>query len=144
MQIFKILFPNLSHFFLSLCQPPISILYSTATLHLSSFCITYLLPKQFPISIHILIHLPSKLFIYFLFALIYTPFNPLFFVHFHTLFFCLFIASYQHLLPSNLLFLSSSFYLIIPPQYFGSFTPLSLSHTLLLPFQLLPISPAPT
>ena len=41
----------------------------------SSFHITHLLPKQFPISIHIIFHLPSKLLIYCLFAVIYTLFN---------------------------------------------------------------------
>ena len=82
---------------LSLCQPPISIFYSAATFHMSSFRITNLLSEQFPISIHILIHLPSKLFIYFLFVLIYTPFNLslLFSVRFHTSFFCPDIASYH-------------------------------------------------
>ena len=45
-QIFKIILPDPSHFIPSLCQPPISILYSAATLHLSSFHITHLLPKQ--------------------------------------------------------------------------------------------------
>ena len=42
--------------------------------------------KTIPISIHILTHLPSQLFIYLLFALIHTPFNLsfFFFVGFHT------------------------------------------------------------
>ena len=63
-------------------------------LQLSSFCITHLLPNQFLTSIHILIHLPSKLLIYFLFALVYTPFNLslFFFVCFLKSFFCLFIT----------------------------------------------------
>ena len=69
---FKTLLPDLSHFVLPLCQPPISILYSAAFFHLSIF---YPLPKWFPISIHILIHLPPNLFIYFLFDPIHSPFN---------------------------------------------------------------------
>ena len=127
------------HFILSLCQPPIYIFYSAATLQLPSFRITHLLLKQFPISIHILFHLPSKLFIYFLFALIYIPFNIslLFFVRFHTSFFCLFVARCQHFLSSSLFSLNCSFYLSVSPQ-------LSLSHTLLLQFLRLPILPAPT
>ena len=66
---------NHSHFILYQCQSPNTILYSTATLHLSTIHLTHLLPKQFPISIHILIHLPSKLFICLPFALIYTNFS---------------------------------------------------------------------
>ena len=51
--------------------------------------------------------------IHFLFALIYSPFNLslLFSLRFHTSFFCLFIASCQHLLSPNY-----SFYLVIPPH----------------------------
>ena len=64
-QIFKVRLSNPSHFILSFFQPPISIFYSAATLHLS-FRITHLLQKKFPISIHIFIYLPSKLFIYLL------------------------------------------------------------------------------
>ena len=60
---------------LSECQPPFLILYSAATPHLTSIHLTHFLPKQFPVSIYIVIHLPTKLFIYLLSALIYTPFN---------------------------------------------------------------------
>ena len=94
-QEFKILLPNSSHFNLSQCQSPICILYFAATIYLSSIRITHLLPKQFPISIFILIHLPSKLFICSLFALNYTPFNLslFFFVSFYSSFYCNFISS---------------------------------------------------
>ena len=74
-KILKTILSNPPHFNLSLCQSPISILYCAAALHLSSIHFTHFLPKQFPISIQILIHLPSKLFVNLLFALIYTPFN---------------------------------------------------------------------
>ena len=114
-QIFKVLLPNPLDFILSQCQPPISILYFSETLYLPSFCITHFLPKIFPISIHILIHIPSKLFINFLFVLIYASFNLtlFYFVSFHTSFFCLFIASYQHLLPSIFLSYKHNFYLMV-------------------------------
>ena len=96
-QIFSMFFPDPSQFILSRCQPPISSFFSAATLHIYSFCITHLLPKQFPILIHILIHLRSKLFVYFLFASIHhSGYNRL--STMHTSFFCLFIASCQHLL----------------------------------------------
>ena len=62
--------------------PPISVLYSAATLHLSSFHITHLLLKQFPTSFHILIYLPSKLFVYFPFALMYALLTFLFSSHY--------------------------------------------------------------
>ena len=58
---FKIFFPNPSHLNLSECQPPIPILYSAATLHLNFIHLTYFLPKQLPVSIYILNHLPTKL-----------------------------------------------------------------------------------
>ena len=51
----------------------------------------------------------------------------------------------QHLLLSSLLSPNHSFYLIVPPHtLWFLFPPLSLSHTLLLCFQPLPVSPAPT
>ena len=120
-----------------MCQPPISMLYSTTTLHLSSFRITHFLLKQFPVFIHIHIHLPSKLFIYFLFTLIYTPFNLslLLSVRFHTSFLCFFIASCQHLLPiilhsSNCSFISSFYHTLFgffPPTLTEPHTSLALS-----------------
>ena len=145
-QFLKIILPNPSHFILSLCQTSISILYSAATLHLSCFRITHPLPKQFPVSIHILIHLPSKFFIYFFFALIYTPFNlsPFFSERFHT---SLFVSSS---LAANTSFQVASFLLISAftshstTHSLGSFSPLSMSHTLLLHFQPLSVSYSPT
>ena len=119
-QVLKIFLPDLSHFVLPLYQPPISIILMFFLLQLLPFLILhYSLPfKTFPISVHIFIHLPSKLFIYFIFALIYTPFNLslLLSVFFHTFLFCLFIASCQHILLSSLLFPNCSFYLTIPPH----------------------------
>ena len=87
-KVLKILLPSPSHFNLSQCQPPISLLYSVATLGLSSINLTHLLQKRFPISIHTLIHFPSKLFLDLLLALIYTPFNfsLFFFIDFQTTF----------------------------------------------------------
>ena len=61
-QVHKILILNTSNFNLFQRQPSISILYSAATFHLFYICITHPLSKQFYISIHILIHLPSFIF----------------------------------------------------------------------------------
>ena len=63
---------------------------------------------------------------------IYTPLNLslFFFVSFHTSFFCLFIASCQHLLPSNLLSTNYSFYFVILPQILWVLSPtFTESHT---------------
>ena len=109
--------------------------------------LTHLLLEQFPISIHILIHLPSKLFLDFLSTFINARFNLslLIFVGFQTPFLCIFISSYQHPFLSTLLSLSGSFYLIVPAHIFlGSDLLLALSHKILLRFQPLPVSPVPT
>ena len=68
----------------------------------------FLLLKQFPISMYILIHLPSKLFIYFRFALIYTPFNL------SLLFSVLFYISLFWSFPRSLLPPNYGFYLFLP------------------------------
>ena len=69
-KIFKILLPDLSRFVLPLCQPPISILYSAATLQLSFFQNNFLFP--FTSSIFFLPNCSSTFF-----ALNYTSFNLL-------------------------------------------------------------------
>ena len=107
------LLPNPSHFNLFQCQLPISILYSTA-IHIS---LPFLHSPYLP---------PSKLFMnpLLLLALIYTPFS--FLCNFQTSFFCFFISSSQHFLPSSLLSLNRSFYLIVPLP--SLFIPSSYSH----------------
>ena len=99
----------------------------------------YLLPKQLPIPIYILIHLPSKLFIYFPFPLIYSLFNlSLFsFVNFYiSAFYDLFPSSQYH----TTSFLSTA--TSTTSLSLGSFPPPSLSHTPLLHCPSLPVSPA--
>ena len=137
---------------LSQCQPPISILYSTATLHLSPIHLTHFLSKQLLIPIYIMIHLPSKLFICLHFALINLPFNlslffnrSFLFVNLQTSFFCNFIPSIQYLLPRSLLSFNCNLYTTsFHHTFFGLFPPPSLSHTPLLNCQPLLVSPAPT
>ena len=144
-QVFKILLSNPSHFILSLCQPPISILYSAAT----------------PPFLHLHYSLPSKTISYFhshfdsssfqtvhllaFFFMIYAPFNlSLFFsVSLHTSFFFLFIASCQHL-SSSLFSPNSSFYFIAPPHTLWALSPHFPLFTFLLHFQPFPVLSAPT
>ena len=131
-EIFKIHLLYPSHFNLFQSQSLISILYSVATLHLYSFHITHLLPKQRPISIHILIHLRQNSSFTSFFALIFTPFNIFLFfsVSFHAPFFCLFISSSKHFLPGSLLSPSRRFCLIVPPETPFDFPlPLTEPHT---------------
>ena len=126
-QVYKIIFPNPSHFMLSLCQPPISILYSAATLQLSYFHITHLLPKQFPI-FHSHPHSSSFQTVHLLyFALIYTPFNLsfLFYVRLHT---SLFFTSSS--LAANTFFQAVSF--LLTAAFTSSFHSLYSSTTHLL------------
>ena len=80
-------------------------------------------------------HLPSKLFIYFLRAFIYKPFNIslLLSVRFHTYLLCIFITTSQHPLPSsrlspNLLSRRSTTYSLgSPPPFHQPQTSLPLS-----------------
>ena len=78
---------------ISLYHPLISLLYSTATLHLFSIYFNHLLPKQLPISPPI--NFSSKLFIHLLFALIHTSFKHYLpsLISFHSSFFCYLISS---------------------------------------------------
>ena len=119
------------HFTHSPYQRPIFVLYFTATLRFSTIQLTQFLSKQFSISTHILINLSSTLFLH-LPDLIYVPCNLsiLFFINFHTSFFCNLIPSSQHLTLCILLPFNCSVNIIIPQFIFGGFTPtLTEAHT---------------
>ena len=109
--------------------------------------VTTLLPKQFPISLHILIRLPSKLLIYLLFALIYEPFNLslFFFVSVQTFLFYIFISGSHILLLTSPLSLNCSILTHhSTTNSLTSFLLLSVTNRLHLHIQPFPILPAPT
>ena len=94
--------------------------------------LTHLLRKQFPTPISILIHLPSKLFIHILFALVNTPFNlSFFFIDLHTSVHCNLISS----LPPNTSFHVVSF---LSTVVFTTLFPTSIHILVHLPSKLFP------
>ena len=78
--ISSIILSNPWYFTLFHCQSPVSLSYFAVTLQLFPIHFTHFLPKQLITSTHTLIPLPSKLFIYRLFALKLFPFL---FINFH-------------------------------------------------------------